>query len=81
MRISEEDKKFLELYSDSEYEKPSVTVDAVILRLVDKDSNNYRKLPEKKLQVYLMKRKYPPFKDCYSVVGTFIDLNLSLIHI
>lgn len=78
MRISEEDKKFLELYSDSEYEKPSVTVDAVILRLVDKDSNNYRKLPEKKLQVYLMKRKYPPFKDCYSVVGTFIDLNHEL---
>ena len=25
-----------------------------------------------------MKRKYPPFKDCYSVVGTFIDLNHEL---
>lgn len=53
MRISEEDKKFLELYSDSEYEKPSVTVDAVILRLVDKDSNNYRKLPEKNCRFIL----------------------------
>ena len=30
--LNNEDKKFLELYSDSEYEKPSVTVDAVILK-------------------------------------------------
>lgn len=78
MDISNEDKKFLELYSDSVYEKPSVTVDAVILRLVDKEINNYRKLPEKKLQVYLMNRQYPPFKDKFAVVGTFIDLNNEL---
>lgn len=74
MNISNEDKKFLELYSDSEYEKPSVTVDAVIFRLKDTDEDNYRKLPEKKLQVYLTKRKYSPFINSYSVVGTFIDL-------
>lgn len=74
MNISNEDIKFLELYSDSEYEKPSVTVDAVIFRLKDTDEDNYRKLPEKKLQVYLTKRKYSPFINSYSVVGTFIDL-------
>lgn len=73
-----EEQKFLELYSDSEYDKPSVTVDAVVFRLFDQISNNYRKLPEKKLQVYLIKRKYFPFKDYYSIVGTFIDLNFSL---
>ena len=67
-----------ELYSDSEYEKPSVTVDAVIFRLVDKVSENYRKLPEKKLQVYLTNRAYAPFKDVYSIVGTFIDLQADL---
>lgn len=78
MEISVEDKKFLELYSDSIYEKPSVTVDAVILRLVDKETNNYRKLPEKKLQVYLLNRKYSPFKDKFAIVGTFIDLNNEL---
>lgn len=78
MQISNEDKKFLELYSDSVYEKPSVTVDAVIFRLIDKDTGNYRKLPEKKLQVYLTKRKFLPFKDKYAVVGTFIDLNTEL---
>ena len=31
--LTSEDKKFLELYSDSEYEKPSVTVDAVVFRI------------------------------------------------
>ncbi|MBQ3494477.1 MAG: NUDIX hydrolase, partial [Clostridia bacterium] len=78
MKISNEDKKFLELYSDSEYEKPSVTVDGVVLRVVDKISNNYRKLPEKKLQVYLLKRQYPPFSNCFATPGTFIDLNYEL---
>lgn len=70
--------KFNELYSDSKYEKPSVTVDAVIFRLQDIEQKNYRKLPEKKLQVYLTKRTYGPYKDKYSVVGTFIDLNFEL---
>ena len=78
MKISKEDKDFLELYSDSEYEKPSVCVDAVVFRIVDKEVSNYRKLPQKKLQVFLTKRAYPPFKDCYAIPGTFIDLKHEL---
>ena len=31
--LSKEDQNFLALYSDSEYQKPSVTVDAVIFRI------------------------------------------------
>lgn len=76
--LTEEDKKFLALYSDSQYEKPSVTVDAVIFRIKSVENSNYRKLPEKKLQVFLNKRNYPPFKNLYSVVGTFIDLKHEL---
>ena len=76
--LSKEDKQFMELYSDSEYEKPSVTVDAVVFRLTDKKEDNYRKLPEKKLQVYLTKRAYSPYKDKYSIIGTFIDLKREL---
>ena len=78
MNISSEDKKFLELYSDSEYQKPSVTVDAVIFRIFSKESENYRKLAQKKLQVYLNKRQYSPYKDKYAIVGTFIDLQHEL---
>ena len=76
--LNDEDKKFLELYSDSEYQKPSVTVDGVIFRIVSVQSLNYRKLPDKKLQVFLSKRRYSPFKDKFGVIGTFIDLNHEL---
>ena len=76
--LSKEDKIFLALYSDSEYEKPSVTVDAVILRIKSVENKNYRKLPEKRLQVFLSKRAYSPFKDQYALTGTFIDLNHEL---
>ena len=72
------DKEFLEQYSDKEFDKPSVTVDAVIFRINDIESKNYRKLPEKKLQVYLTKRTTPPYVDMYGVVGTFIDLQNEL---
>lgn len=58
MQISNEDKKFLELYSDSVYEKPSVTVDAVIFRLIDKDTGNYRKLPEKNFKYILQNANF-----------------------
>ena len=78
MQINEKDKQFLALYSDSEYEKPSVTVDAVIFRLIDKEENNYRKLPQKQLQIFLSKRNYSPYIDCYSVIGTFINLENEL---
>jgi ADP-ribose pyrophosphatase YjhB (NUDIX family) len=78
MNLTKEDKLFLELYSDSEYQKPSVTVDSVIFRLFDEPSNNYRKLPEKKLQVFLTNRTNPPFKNKFSIIGTFIDLGFEV---
>ena len=78
MNLSKDDEKFLELYSDSIYDKPSVTIDNVILRFRDIENNNYRKHPDKKLQICLIKRAYSPYKDCYAVPGTFIDLKDSL---
>ena len=78
MNLSREDKKFLKSYNAETYEKPSVTVDGVILRLVSKQNENYRKLPEKKLQIFLNKRSSLPFKDAFAVVGTFVNLNNEL---
>lgn len=76
--ISKEEQEFLNSYSDKEFEKPSVTVDAVILRIKSVESKNYRKLPEKKLQIFLQKRDNFPFKDCYATVGSFINLETEL---
>lgn len=78
MDLSNEDKRYLDNYNDKNYDKPSVTVDNIILRFTNKSSNNYRKLAEKKLQVCLIKREYSPFKDAFAVPGTFIDLKLPL---
>jgi hypothetical protein len=36
---------------------------------VEKVSSNYRKLSEKKLQVFLTKRSYSPFKNAYAVLA------------
>ncbi|MGI5841886.1 MAG: NUDIX hydrolase [Christensenellales bacterium] len=78
MKLSNEDEKFLQTYSSEIYEKPSLTVDAVVLRLFDKEEDNYRKLPEKKLQVFLSERKNSPFKNTFAIVGSFINLENEL---
>ena len=55
-----------------EYFKPSVTVDSIIFTVRDFEVDNYRKLPEKKFQVLLVKRGIEPFKDSWSLPGAFV---------
>ena len=55
-----------------EYFKPSVTVDSLIFTIRDSQVENYRKLPEKKLQVLLAKRAQEPYKDKWALPGTFV---------
>lgn len=55
-----------------EYFKPSVTVDTIIFTIRDSEVENYRKLPEKKFQILLVKRSQEPYKDKWSLPGTFV---------
>ena len=55
-----------------QYFKPSVTVDTIIFTVRDLNVDNYRKLPEKKFQVLLVKRAGEPYKDKWSLPGTFV---------
>ena len=55
-----------------EFFKPSVTVDTLIFTVRDLNVDNYRKLPEKKFQVLLVKRAGEPYKDKWSLPGTFV---------
>lgn len=57
--------KFLENYDAAAYDRPSATVDTVIFTVID-DA----------LHVLLVKRNEHPFKDKWSLVGGFIDLQL-----
>ena len=55
-----------------EYFKPSVTVDSLIFTIRDSQVENYRKLPEKKFQILLVKRGQEPYKNKWSLPGTFM---------
>jgi len=64
-KTEEELKDDLSNYNADQYKKPSVTVDICICTIVDKS-----------LKILLIKRKFPPFRDCWAIPGGFLDLNL-----
>ncbi|HHU59327.1 TPA: NUDIX hydrolase [bacterium] len=76
--MSKEEQEFLKGYNSNEFEKPSVTVDMLIFTVRDKEVDNYRKLPEKKLSLLLIKRKGHPYKDKWALPGGFVDMDESL---
>lgn len=75
--ISVEEKEFLENYDASKYERPSATVDMLIFTIGEK-AKTYRELPEKTLQLLLIKRRDYPFKDMWAIPGGFANVNEDL---
>ena len=69
--ISKEEKEYLDRYDDSMYPHPSVATDIAVFSVSNKEVDNYRKLPERKLQILLVKRGQYPYKDCYALPGGF----------
>jgi 8-oxo-dGTP diphosphatase len=63
-REREEEDKFLDQYRPGAYARPSVTVDLVILTVVDKD-----------LQVLLVHRNEHPFKGRWALPGGFVRVS------
>jgi len=51
-------------YDPNDYERPSVTVDVIVFTVI-----------EGELRVLLIKRKNPPYKDCWAFPGGFIEMN------
>lgn len=66
------EKEFLQNYDMSKYEKPSVAVDMAIFTVKDFQQENYRKLPQKKLNILMIKRGNHPFKDMWALAGGFV---------
>lgn len=64
---SASEQEFLRAYDASTFEKPSVTVDVVILTVRDS-----------RLCALLVKRSEPPFKDTWSLPGGFVGMQESL---
>lgn len=69
--ISREEQEYLDKYDNSIYPHPSVATDIAVFSVSNQEVDNYRKLPERKLQILLVKRGQYPYKDCYALPGGF----------
>jgi len=79
--MSERNREFFKKYEDSKYMKPSATVDMVIFTAVDGDDDDRRRLPDKILQILLVKRKgdhliteeKDPYQGKWALPGGFVN--------
>ncbi len=70
--MNKEEKEYLENYSITDYERPSVAADMAIFSIMkDEESENYRKPDTKALKILLIKRASYPFKDLWALPGGF----------
>ena len=72
------EEEFLKDYDSSIYEKLSMTTDILIMSVSTEESENYRKLEEKKFSILLVKRDDYPFKDKWCLPGGFVGMNETL---
>lgn len=72
------EEEFLKNYDSSQFEKLSMTADTLIFSVADEEVGNYRKLPEKKFSVLLVKRNSYPFKDKWCLPGGFVRIDETL---
>jgi ADP-ribose pyrophosphatase len=70
--MSKEEKEYLKSYDMTKFDCPSLTADiAVFAILKDEESEEYRKDPEQRLGVLLIKRGGFPYKDYWALPGGF----------
>jgi len=60
-------------YDANKYEKPSVSVDICICTILMREDGSFYD-DEKSIQVLLIKRKNPPFRDHFALPGGFVEI-------
>ncbi len=71
-QMSREEQAYLEAYDYKKYERPSVAADMAVFSIMGMGSpENYRKDPEKKLKLLLIRRGAFPYKDYWALPGGF----------
>lgn len=73
--ISQEEREYLASYDISRFERPSAAADMAVFSImrtdVRSDDKNYRKDPERRLKLLLIRRGSFPYKDCWALPGGF----------
>ena len=69
------EKEFLKSYSLEKYDRPSVTADVAAFMISSQSRQSYRRDPENKLMLLLIKRGGHPFKDMWALPGGFLQRN------
>lgn len=69
------EEEFLNSYNPGDYERPSVTVDMLLLTVGERPVEDIRKLPEKELKILLIKRKDHPFINHWAIPGGFVNID------
>ncbi len=77
-KTSYSEEEFLKKYNKFDYDLLSVTTDIVIFSISHLNSDNYRKLGEKKCSVLLVKRNTHPYINKWCLPGGFIRINEDL---
>lgn len=70
--MSEAEKQFLSEYDINEYDRPSVTTDIAAFSVYTEKEDCYRRNPEHKLSVLLVKRGEHPFLNSWALPGGFL---------
>ncbi len=71
--MNKEEQEYLANYDIAKYDRPSIAVDMAIFTISDShlDNADYRKLPDKRLKLLMIKRGQPPYKDMWALPGGF----------
>lgn len=79
--MSDQEKEYLSQYDITRYDRPSIAADMAVFSIMGdkytddraqiRNVENYRKLPEKKLKILMIKRGNYPYKDCWALPGGF----------
>lgn len=79
--MSQEEKEYLSQYDITQFDRPSIATDIAVFSIMGKRNQtdkemvqaveNYRKSPEKKLKILLIKRASYPYRDYWALPGGF----------
>lgn len=76
--LGQSEADFLAAYTPGDYERPSVTVDMMIFTVAAEETKNYRKLPEKTLNLLMIQRGDHPCIGQWALPGGFVNMDESL---